>query len=91
LFPELQEPFIKQPDKAVPQLTSAATLRTFWEKLNSVLTEKINGMPLEEWFNRHNSVSQDDFEKEPHRNKLNIIITRTSHLSYHLGQLILLK
>lgn len=91
LFPELQEPFIKQPDKAVSEITPVATLRTLWEKLNAVLSEKINGLQPEEWFQRHNSVSAEDFEKELHRNKLNIIITRTSHLSYHLGQLVLLK
>jgi hypothetical protein len=33
----------------------------------------------------------EDFAKEPHRNKLNIILTRTTHLSYHVGQLTLLK
>jgi hypothetical protein len=44
-----------------------------------------------EWFNRHTVVSEADFEKEPHRNKLNLLINRTNHLSYHLGQLIYLK
>ena len=34
---------------------------------------------------------EEDFIKEPHRNKLNIILTRTTHLSYHTGQLALLK
>jgi len=36
------------------------------------------------------AVSDEDFSKEPHRNKLNVIINRTNHMSYHLGQLILL-
>jgi len=35
--------------------------------------------------------SAEDFAKEPHRNKLNIIISRTSHLQYHTGQIALLK
>jgi hypothetical protein len=29
--------------------------------------------------------------KEPHRNKLNLLMNRTNHLSYHLGQLVLLQ
>jgi len=44
-----------------------------------------------EWFTRHTSVSEEDFIKEPHRNKLNVLITRATHQSYHLGQLIYLK
>lgn len=33
----------------------------------------------------------EGFAKEAHRNKLNIIIIRTTHLTYHTGRLILLK
>jgi len=56
-----------------------------------VLAEKFSTVKPDEWFQKHNSVSAEDFIKEPHRNRLNIIITRTTHLSYHLGQFILLK
>ncbi|MBC7554999.1 MAG: hypothetical protein H7257_13600 [Taibaiella sp.] len=48
-------------------------------------------MGAEDWFLKHNSVSAEDFVNEPHRNKLNILLTRTTHLSYHLGQFILIK
>jgi hypothetical protein len=91
LYPELAEPFIKSPDKSVAEIPSAKELRTYWSNLNNVLTEKINSLQPDEWFQKHNSVSAEDFVKEPHRNKLNIIVTRTSHLSYHLGQFILIK
>lgn len=91
LYPELNEPFIKSPDKTVSDIPSAATLRTYWAKQNEVLTEKFNSVQPEEWFQKHTAVSAEDFAREPHRNKLNIIITRTSHLAYHHGQFILLK
>jgi NADP-dependent 3-hydroxy acid dehydrogenase YdfG len=55
------------------------------------LTPKLESLSADEWFEKHNSVSAEDFIKEPHRNKPNIIITRTTHLAYHIGQLILLK
>ena len=32
-------------------------------------------------------VSDEDFAREPHRNKLNVLISQTNHLSYHPGQL----
>ena len=91
LYPELSEPFIKQPDKAVSEIPSAIELRTYWKKSNEVLSQKFKSLQAADWFQKHTAVSAEDFEKEPHRNKLNIIITRTSHLSYHLGQFILLK
>lgn len=91
LFPELHEPFIKQADKVAAQIPSAPELRTMWAKQNDVLQEKFTATTTDEWFAKHTAVSEEDFSKEPHRNKLNIIITRTSHLQYHTGQLILLK
>ncbi|HKO77196.1 MAG TPA: DinB family protein [Flavobacterium sp.] len=91
IYPELYEPFIKSPDKAVTQVPTAAELRSFWTKQCEVLKQKFDSLKPEEWFEKHTAVSAEDFKKEPHRNKLNIIITRTSHLQYHSGQLVLLK
>lgn len=91
LYPELNEPFIKSPDKAVAQIPSTSELRGFWNKQCEVLSQKFGNLTTEEWFEKHTAVSAEDFANEPHRNKLNIIITRTSHLQYHSGQLVLLK
>jgi len=44
-----------------------------------------------EWLDRHASVSEEDFEKEPHRNRFAILLGRTNHLTYHLGQAVLEK
>jgi len=91
LYPGLTEPFIKSPDKMVKEIPSAKELRACWSKQNEVLTQKFDSLKPEEWFQKHTAVSAEDFAKEPHRNKLNIIITRTSHLAYHHGQFVLLK
>jgi hypothetical protein len=91
LYPELNEPFLKSPDKTTPQIPSAAELRVFWSNQCEALKQKFDHLKPEEWLEKHTAVSAEDFAKEPHRNKLNIIITRTSHLQYHLGQLQLLK
>nr|WP_315194850.1 DinB family protein [uncultured Flavobacterium sp.] len=91
LYPELYEPFIKSPDKATVEIPTAAELRNFWTKQCEVLKQKFDSLKPEEWFEKHTAVSAEDFVNEPHRNKLNIIITRTSHLQYHSGQLVLLK
>jgi hypothetical protein len=89
-FPELNEPFLEKADKTV-ELPAVSELRSKWKKANENLAANFNKMNPEEWFQRHTSVSEEDFAKEPHRNRLNIIITRTNHLTYHLGQLNFLK
>lgn len=90
-YPELYDLFIKSPDKTMAEIPSAAELRAKWNSLNEVLNQKFDGLQPEDWFQKHTSVSAEDFAKEPHRNKLNIIVTRTNHLWYHLGQFILIK
>jgi hypothetical protein len=91
MYPELFEPFIKAPDKKVAELPSVATLKTYWTKQCEMMAQKFEATPAEAWFEKHTAVTAEEFASEPHRNKLNIIITRTSHLQYHLGQLVLLK
>lgn len=91
LYPELNEPFIKSPDKQITQLPSVQELRADWSKQCGVLKQKFESLKPGEWFEAHTAVSPEDFIKEPHRNKLNIIITRTTHMAYHTGQLVLLK
>ena len=91
LYPELYEPFITSADKVISEIPEVKTLRGYWSKHNEILAQKINALQTSDWFTRHTAVSEEDFSKEPHRNKLNIILTRTTHLAYHTGQLVLLK
>ena len=91
LYPELHQPFIDAPDRATTDIPSAKELRTRWTKQCAVLQQKFDSVKPEEWFEKHTAVTPDEFLKEPHRNKLNIILTRTTHLAYHTGQLALLK
>ncbi len=90
LFPELHQPFIKEADKVATETPSVAALRVMWEQQNNLLQSNFDRMKSEDWFEKHTAVTQEEFLKEPQRNKLNIIITRTSHLQYHLGQMVLL-
>ena len=88
---ELFEIFVKSPDKSVENIPSPQELRFLWKNQLETLPQKLEILSADEWFEKHNSVSDEEFEKEPNRNKLNIILTRTTHLAYHVGQLILLK
>jgi len=90
LNPKMDEIFVRSPEESSLEKPSIADLKEYWNKVNALLSEKMSQIAPEEWFNRHTAVSEEDFAKEPNRNKLNIVINRTNHLSYHLGQLVYL-
>lgn len=91
LYPELEKPFVSNPESAQLPGSALQELRTCWNKVNQTLSAKFGAMTTADWFDRHNSVTQEDFKKEPHRNKLNVLLSRTAHLSYHRGQLVFLQ
>ncbi len=90
LHPELKPPFIDAPDRAIAELPTLTQLREQWRTVSGTLMQHIVRLPAEEWFTRHANISEEDFPKEPHRNRLNVLLSRTSHLAYHRGQLVLL-
>jgi hypothetical protein len=90
-YPEMLTPFITSPDKAVDDIPSVQELRERWSAQCTVLKQKFEKLQPQQWLEKHTAVSAEDFVKEPHRNKLNIILSRTTHLTYHTGQLALLK
>jgi hypothetical protein len=88
---DLDEAFLKNSDKAGLPKPSVKQLRENWQQVNTLVTSKMEALSGDELLEKHNSVSAEDFAKEPHRNKLNIIIGRTGHLAYHLGQMAFLN
>ena len=90
LYPQLEVPFVKNADRSAPNTATPAEIREYWKTVYSKFTEAIKKASTDEWFTRHTAVSEADFAKEPHRNKLNVLLSRTSHLSYHRGQLVYL-
>ena len=84
-------PFIEAPDGAAASLPGIGELRAAWKELHQRINEQLAEMPAETWFERHTAVSEEDFAKQPHRNKMALLLTRTTHLAYHYGQALLLK
>lgn len=91
MYPELEEVFLRSPDKSELKKPGVQQLRDFWQQVNEKLSEHFNRFTSEDWFEKHTSVSDGDFKNEPHRNRLNVLVSRTNHLAYHLGQLAFLK
>ncbi|MFM2224817.1 MAG: hypothetical protein RJA07_1019 [Bacteroidota bacterium] len=90
-FAHLNEPFLSKADKTVAEIPTASELRNSWHESTATLTKHFNALSTDDFFAKHTSVSAEDFAKEPHRNRLNVINSRTNHLAYHLGQLSFLK
>jgi hypothetical protein len=91
LHPELDTIFLTNPDRSTDTIPSVDELKQYWKNVNEKLDTAFRSMSSANWFSRHNSVTPEDFEKDPQRNKLNVLLNRTSHTAYHLGQLIYLK
>lgn len=90
LYPHLEEIFLTNPDKSGFEQPSISELKNYWNEINANLASHFSQISSDEWLTKHTAVSDEDFAKEPHRNKLNVLISRTNHQSYHLGQLSLL-
>jgi hypothetical protein len=91
LHTELDEPYIANPDRALADPLSATELRGAWAEVNDKLTRAFEGFTLEDWLQKHTAVSDEDFIKDPMRNRLAVVMNRTSHASYHAGQAALTK
>jgi len=88
LHADLDEPFLSQPDRATPEdRVPAADLRAAWSEVNAKLTAAFEGLRPEEWLERHDSISPEDFVKEPLRNRLAVLLSRTNHAASHEGQM----
>jgi DinB superfamily len=87
----LDETYITNPDRALTDPVSASDLRKAWTEVNSRLTAAFEGFTPQDWLQKHTAVSDEDFAKDPTRNRLAVVMSRTNHLSFHSGQAILAK
>jgi hypothetical protein len=91
LYPELDEIYITNSDGALPDPLSAPDLKKAWTEVNSKLTAAFETFTSLDWLEKHTAVSDEDFAKDPTRNRLAVVLSRTNHASFHSGQAILAK
>ena len=92
LHPEFDVVFISNPDKSDKSqaaIPSHQQVRQAWNAINSHLWTGFEKMSWSDWLERHSAVSAEDFAKDASRNRFAILLSRTNHLSYHLGQAVL--
>ena len=92
LHAELDGQFLDTSDrKFLGDEVAPAELRTIWSEVNRKLIDAFESLQPYEWLERHGSVSEEDFAKEPLRNRLAVLISRLSHAAYHEGQMRLVR
>lgn len=89
LHPEFDRVFVSNPDKSQAEIPSHEQVRRAWNDINAELRKGFEKMSESDWVRRHSAVSEEDFAKDPSRNRFAILLSRTNHLSYHLGQAVL--
>jgi hypothetical protein len=90
LHPSYEEIFSKNPDKALAQ-PPVAEIRKAWKETHDTLWKHFEKLTVNEWLDKHTAMTAEDLVKEPTRNKLSVLISRTNHVAYHFGQLVLAK
>ena len=89
LHPEFDTAFVSNPDKSQAATPSHDEVRQAWNAVNTDLLKGMEGMSWSDWLQRHTAVSEEDFAKDASRNRFAVLLSRTNHLSYHLGQAVL--
>jgi hypothetical protein len=89
--PELDATYISAPDSGATPLLTSAQIAPIWAEVNDVLGAAFRGWTPADWTARHTAVSEEDFRKEPHRNRFSVLLSRTAHLASHHGQAVLTK
>ena len=89
LHPEFDVAFVSSPDRPGADGPSHEQVRRAWNVVNAELLKGFETMSRSDWLQRHAAVSEADFAKDASRNRFSVLLSRTNHLSYHLGQAVL--
>lgn len=89
MFPDLARIYHHERDTNQSGHLTKNELSAQWKAIVEELNRAIKSYSEKDWLSRHTLVSEEDFKKEPHRNKLNVILSRVTHKASHLGQIAL--
>jgi len=92
LHPELDTMFISKPDRSVELTVTGQSLKSAWEKNQP----EALGRGLRNSRRRIGRGDTPPFrrkssKREPNRNKFTVLLGRTAHMSYHVGQAMLAR
>lgn len=91
LYPELSTIYHHERGTNQQGHLSKTELIDRWKNITDALNAAFHTWSEGEWLQRHTAVSEEDFKKEPHRNRLNVMLSRVTHKASHLGQVAMAK
>lgn len=91
LHPELDAIFLANPDRSATLLPSTTDIKRAWDAIHDALWSAFSKLSASDWLAKHTAVSDEEFVREPHRNRYTVLLSRTSHIAFHYGQMILVK
>lgn len=77
-YRDLDSVYIDQPDRALDDLVVPSALIEASDDVARQLTEALERFTPEEWLEKHTAVSEEDFAKDPGRNRLAVVLSRAS-------------
>jgi len=86
LFPALEKIYHHERGTNQSGHLSKAELTTKWNAIKTELDKAFKSWDEKDWMSRHTAVSEEEFKKEPQRNRLNVMLSRVSHKASHMGQ-----
>jgi uncharacterized damage-inducible protein DinB len=90
MFPDLAKIYHHERGTNLSGHLTKEELSSRWKAILNELDSAFKKMNESDWLARHMVVSEEDFKKQPHRNKLNVLLSRVTHKASHLGQIALL-
>ena len=91
LHPELDALFLANPDRTGPTLPSGAEVKKAFREIHDALWTAFGKLSASDWLEQNSAVSDAEFVNEPHRNRYAGLLSRTAHMAFHYGQIILAK
>lgn len=87
--PELDAFFLLSPDEGGQAPVSGLKLNEMLLDVDAALSNAFSAWAPTDWLSKHTAVSAEDFAKEPQRNRFSVLLSRTVHVQFHLGQVVL--
>jgi uncharacterized damage-inducible protein DinB len=91
LYPDLSKIYHHERGSNHEGHLTSEELKGRWKSIIVELDSAFKKWTEAEWLSKHTAVSDIDFQKEPHRNRLNVMLSRVSHKASHLGQIAMMK
>jgi hypothetical protein len=78
--------FVSNSDRTVSTILLGEDLKIIWQETNEILWTGFSRLSVTDWLQKHGAVSEEDFLRQPHRNRFTVLLGRTAHIAYHVGQ-----